>query len=195
MIKTCQKCNKQLKTYPSSIRNGRGKFCSRRCGKLGHKQSKETIEKRILKNTGKKRSNDTKQKMSFSQKGKKHPHSEDTKRKIALTLSKVRKGIPQIHFRGEKNVNWKGGITPVNLQIRGSLEYKLWRKSVFERDGYSCVWCKIKGDGKNLNADHIKPFSLFPELRFAIDNGRTLCIDCHKKTDTYGWKIKNKSII
>ena len=41
------------------------------------------------------------------------------------------------------------------------------------------------GKTVTLNADHIKPFAYFPELRFAIDNGRTLCVDCHKKTDTY----------
>lgn len=49
-------------------------------------------------------------------------------------------------------------------------------------------WCFQKGG--NLNADHIKPFSQFPELRFAINNGRTLCIDCHRKTETWGAKAK-----
>ena len=43
--------------------------------------------------------------------------------------------------------------------------------------------------GGKLNADHIKPFSLFPELRFDLNNGRTLCVECHKKTDTYCEKI------
>ena len=88
---------------------------------------------------------------------------------------------------GENNSNWKGGITPLNLKIRHSREYKLWRKAIFERDNYTCIWCGDKKGG-NLNADHIKPFALFPELRFAIDNGRTLCELCHKTTDTYGGK-------
>lgn len=88
---------------------------------------------------------------------------------------------------GEKNVNWKGGISPMNERIRGSVEYRLWRKAVLTRDKHKCIWCGYKG--KKIQADHIKPFCLFPELRFAIDNGRTLCEDCHKETDTYGWKI------
>jgi hypothetical protein len=85
---------------------------------------------------------------------------------------------------GERSYFWKGGITPINLKIRMLAEYKLWRTAVYERDNYTCIWCGQRG--KELNADHIKPFSLYPELRFAIDNGRTLCISCHKKTDTYG---------
>lgn len=79
------------------------------------------------------------------------------------------------------------GLTEIRERIRNSIEYKLWRQAIFDRDGYACVWC---GDnqGGNLEADHIKPFSMFPELRFALDNGRTLCKPCHRKTDTYGWK-------
>ena len=37
----------------------------------------------------------------------------------------------------------------------------------------------------------MKRDTLFPELRFAIENGITLCAICHRKTDTYGSKIKN----
>ena len=85
---------------------------------------------------------------------------------------------------GEKHHWWKGGVTATSDLIRTSTEYKLWRKSVFERDDYICRFCEQRGG--NIQADHIKPFSLFPELRFAIDNGRTLCEDCHRKTPTYG---------
>ena len=88
---------------------------------------------------------------------------------------------------GDKSKFWKGGITKKNLHIRNSIEYKLWRESVFKRDNYLCIWGG-KEHGNKLQADHIKPFSFFPELRFAIDNGRTLCVDCHKTTDTYGSK-------
>lgn len=89
---------------------------------------------------------------------------------------------------GEKAANWQGGKTIERTRIMSTLAYKNWRAAVFERDGYACVAC---GDdtGGNLEADHIKPFSLYPELRFDIDNGRTLCIPCHKNTDTWGKKI------
>jgi 5-methylcytosine-specific restriction endonuclease McrA len=86
-------------------------------------------------------------------------------------------------MEGSNNPRWKGGITPLNHKIRTSSLYKKWRQSVFIRDRFTCVWCgQIGGE---LNADHIKPFSLFPDHRFDIDNGRTLCVPCHKKTDSY----------
>lgn len=95
-----------------------------------------------------------------------------------------------IKRRGKLNWNWKGGITPERKKLYFTPEYKLWRKSVFERDNYTCIWCGQKGG--YLNADHIKPWALFPELRFAIDNGRTLCLSCHKKTDTWGGRSQRK---
>ncbi|HAD31544.1 MAG: hypothetical protein CL578_22485 [Alteromonadaceae bacterium] len=88
--------------------------------------------------------------------------------------------------KGAKSHRWQGGKTTDAMIIRGSFEYKSWRVAVFERDGYQCQICGQVG-GK-LNADHIKPFSTHPELRLNIDNGRTLCIGCHRQTETYGIK-------
>lgn len=84
---------------------------------------------------------------------------------------------------GDKNPNWKGGVTSENRKIRMSLKYKLWRITIFERDNYQCL-IGGKKHGNKLQVDHIQPFSLYPELRFELNNGRTLCINCHKK---YGW--------
>lgn len=94
---------------------------------------------------------------------------------------------------GENHWHWKGGVTPFRKKMQGTLEYKLWRQSVFERDNYTCIWCGANnkdGNRTTLNADHIKPWALFPEFRLAIDNGRTLCVPCHKTTDTYGGHIR-----
>ena len=103
-------------------------------------------------------------------------------------MSLAKKGKPSGRG-GELCHFWKGGVTPENKKIRMSLVYKQWRTSVFERDDYTCQECKVKGG--TLQADHIKPFALFPELRLDINNGRTMCVDCHKKTDTYGGKLNS----
>ena len=84
----------------------------------------------------------------------------------------------KFQFTGETNPNWKGGITPLNEIIRNSADYKIWRIGVFKRDDYTCQKCMVKGG--RLEAHHIKPFATHPELRFDVDNGRTLCKDCHE---------------
>lgn len=95
--------------------------------------------------------------------------------------------------------NMDKGISTENEKIRKSKEYKEWRLSVFKRDDFTCVICNIKnkkGMGKTieLHADHIKSFAHHKDLRFEIDNGRTLCANCHRKTDNYGFKANKKVI-
>ena len=85
---------------------------------------------------------------------------------------------------GEKGTNWKGGITPINRKIRNCREMNEWRTAVLKRDNYTCQKCGAKNKKNNyirIEAHHKKPFAIFPELRFVIDNGITLCKKCHDK--------------
>lgn len=82
---------------------------------------------------------------------------------------------------GENHPSWKEDedcITFEGKRIRMSIEYRLWRESVFARDNYICQSCGQKGG--ILNAHHIKSFAKYPELRFAINNGITYCENCHR---------------
>jgi len=131
-------------------------------------------------------------------------HTPEAKKKVSLAstghsvsqqvrerLREAHTGKPKLKLRGENHYLWKGGITPINQAIRNSLELRLWREAIFKRDNWTCVFCGRRSRAAGaiiLEADHIKPFALFPELRFAIDNGRTLCRDCHRQTSTYGVK-------
>jgi len=58
---------------------------------------------------------------------------------------------------------------------RHTKEYRKWRVEVIRRDK-RCVIC---GSIKHRNAHHINHATYFPEQRFDIDNGVTLCHDCH----------------
>ncbi len=121
---------------------------------------------------GKKRTEEERKRIGKGRIGiKLPPRSPEHRKKLSIAL------------RGEKSSFWKGGIAPINKTIRSSSAYKEWRKSVFERDNWTCRECGLRGG--ILNADHIKPFSIYPELRFSVENGRTLCIACHKLTPTY----------
>ncbi len=96
--------------------------------------------------------------------------------------------------RGEKSFNWRGGITPKHRLIRSSIENRFWVEGNLARDNRTCQRCKLKG-GK-LCVHHIQNFAQYPELRFAIDNGITLCRDCHRKFHKkYGIKNNNKKQI
>ena len=87
--------------------------------------------------------------------------------------------IADIAPEGEANGNWEGGKTSENRTIRNSPEYEEWRQSVFERDDYTCQECGERGG--TLNAHHIEPLSQNRSTALDMDNGVTLCEDCHDK--------------
>ena len=60
--------------------------------------------------------------------------------------------------------------------IRKSSKYKQWREDVKERDGNACRVC---GMHLNLHVHHIKPLEKYPDFATEIDNGMTLCGNCH----------------
>ncbi len=106
-------------------------------------------------------------------------HSVSTKQ----ILRDKRKG----KYLGKDNWNWKGGLSSEHDKLRHNTENRLWRKSVLERDNWTCQKTGVKG-GK-LVAHHINNFTDFPELRFAIDNGITLSEKAHKEFHKiYGYK-------
>jgi 5-methylcytosine-specific restriction endonuclease McrA len=166
---TCLFCGKVWLDYPS--RKTRKKYCSFKCSKF----SIDRIEKLKKRSVGNKWGNlriitdELRKKISNANRGKKRQKISENK-------------------MGEKNHNWKGGVTPINKKIRMSFEYREWRGKVFNRDNYTCQSCNKRGG--ELHPHHIKPFSIYPELRFNVSNGITLCRSCHIKTDTWGKNMK-----
>ena len=118
-------------------------------------------------------------------------HSEETKRKMSLLRM------------GKNSGFWKGGITKLSESIRSLPEYLQWRSSVYTRDNWTCQTCHNRG--LEIQAHHIKSFKRILEENkidsvdkakqceelWNIDNGITLCMDCHKETDTYLERWKN----
>jgi hypothetical protein len=136
--------------------------------------------------------------------GKKHPGQKEKINKICLICKKVFKVLPsrnkrklcslkcqkiQIKSRIKENhPNWKGGIK-IDNDRRKSFEGVQWRSDVFQRDNWICQTCGVRG-GVVLQAHHKKSWAEYPEFRYDVDNGVTLCISCHKLTDNYGRRNK-----
>lgn len=118
-------------------------------------------------------------------------HTEATKRIIREKRAK------QKNPSGKKHWNWRGGTSPLRKRIQALALYRRWRSEVFKRDDYVCKGCGQRGG--RLNVDHLKPFyKILRENRirtvkqakrcqelWSTNNGKTLCIPCHKQTPSY----------
>jgi hypothetical protein len=171
----CQECHKLISFYPS---NQAGKYCSISCCV----KNKEWRNKQSKTKIGKMRTEESKMKQSETLKGRKQSKEWIKNKKESI-----------------KNF-WdkKGRTTQEVLLLKTNKRYIDCRMRVFKRDDYTCQCC---GDNKggNLEMHHIIPFSvIYNEYKimkddsglYDIDNCLTLCIDCHKKTDSYA-KHKN----
>jgi hypothetical protein len=151
------------------------------------KLSDNTKNKISIAHTGMKASSKTCKKISESLMGDTrtlgYVHSDKTKIKMRNSA-----------HRGSDHPNYKGGITALDKAIRRLPEYNTWRCGVFKRDNYTCRDCGKRGG--NMESHHdpktfaqiIKDNNIITiedalnckEL-WDIDNGVTLCIDCHDK--------------
>lgn len=81
-------------------------------------------------------------------------------------------------FYSHKIVDWdRNNDLSLAIETRSGYHYQQWKRKVKERD--KC--CQICGATENLVAHHIKSYRYYPELRYDLSNGITLCGDCHKE--------------
>ncbi len=149
-------------------------------GMYHKKHKKESLEKMIISHTGKKQSKETINKRKHTQKI-------------------------------NRELNPKP-IKSLNNKIKGFIHKELnWYKKIYEKNNFCCVEC---GSKKKLDAHHIEPISKIikrllentvfesdiekynyliqqPEIRDEqLNNGKTLCRECHKK-EHHKWGSHN----
>jgi hypothetical protein len=156
----CKGCNKSFEVNP--YRGNEAKYCSRKCMAISYKSH-------IPWNKGLK---------GFMAGEKHYNYGKHWSKEIIEKMSKNRKGLTT----KENHPNWKGGISSENELQRVRFRRTI-QKQVFKRDNYTCQICGVRG--KDMTVDHIQSWAEYVELRFCIDNCRTLCVKCHYKI-TYG---------
>jgi hypothetical protein len=138
---------------------------------------------------GRKHTEQAKKKMSEASKGNKNclgrVTSEETKRKIGLSnkgkirslemrnkISQSKKG----QNSGEKAYQWIKDRTKLKTDREQAYDsrYRYWMNQVKNRDNRKCKISNKDCEGR-LEAHHILTWSEYPELRYNIDNGITLC--------------------
>lgn len=115
------------------------------------------------------------------------------------------------YFSGPRNGNWKGDQAKNRDQnerqrVICSDEYLVWRRAVLNRDNWCCQCC---GSKNNLVVYHIQCYWDYPNERFEMDNGITVCRSCHtnihlnkvlfikesSEANTLGFFFKKKDMI
>lgn len=80
-------------------------------------------------------------------------------------------------YRVTDAIRWEGQPDSATQDERNSAAYRNWRHAVLARDGHTCQDCGYQD--VRLHVHHLYPFAEYPELRTDIDNGISLCVECH----------------
>ncbi len=185
MNSNCLICKKEFKTWPSRIKIGEGKYCSKSCANNA-KTGKPNLKKRYnIFNSCESCKNDFRV-------AKWNKDQRFCCRKCVSVWQAISR-------RGENNHQWRGGLSRIGQRLRNTVDYAKWRIAVLRRDNFTCVKCGYKSKTtinkkSDVQVDHIKQFAYYPTLRLNIGNGRTLCISCHKSTETFNRKEKHANI-
>ena len=187
IMKFCKNCNKIFNVI---ITRRNAKFCSLKCSRSYSPD--QSIRDRISKTLKEKYSNgeliavksdDTKKKISDTLKG--HEVSDETRKRISNTVKElwedplyyylhIGENNPMFGMKGEKNPNWKGGISYNYGDNWNSI-----RKQILKRDKYICQYCRAKNE--MLDVHHIIPYRISEDN--SNDNLVSLCKSCHVKVE------------
>lgn len=177
----CEQCGEKFERIRSANR-GNHVFCSRECYEEHHRKKGRSKEVELNCPICNKSVKVWESKLKYT-------------KDVYCSKECARKGYG-IKYSGENSPSYNPNMTNEDRIIqRKTNEYYLWRKSVYEKDNYTCQCC---GDDKggNLNAHHLVNYMENEELRTDIDNGITLCKTCHKTFhDTYGYRNNTKEQI
>ncbi len=164
----CYNCGQILWAIPSDIRKGLRKYCSEKCmWEFGNCTHRGEDHYRF----GKTVSDEVKEKIRKTITGTKTgPHSPEWNEKIRQSHIGL--------LAGSKHPGWQGGITIENVALKAQRIYRKWSLDVRERAGNKCSVCGAK---KDLVARHVHGWRAYPELRYAVENGLSMCRKCHAK--------------
>lgn len=169
----CDICDKEFYRRPAELKKFKYQCCREHRSEL-YKRHPEIVKKNLSKgqgwNRGMSRLNGDE--LSYGK-----PRSEITKSKISQKL--MGRMFSEKHKTAISNsrIELFDKRGRVGRHDRGYM-FARWKRAVYKRDHRTCQKCQSK---EKLRAHHILSWKDYPELRFELSNGITLCKSCHDK--------------
>ena len=179
----CEICGKEKYRRPSELKKSKH-ICCRECRSELYKKHPEIV-KNLDKGWGwnKGMSKANGDNLSYGK-----PRSKKTKKKISKALQGRKLSEQHKEALSKARIELFDRIGRIGKHERGWKSAR-WRRAIYKRDNYKCQVCSSI---YNLYAHHILSWKDYPELRYDLDNGITLCNDCHKKI--HKGKTRNNSL-